>query len=227
MYGTAPAELGHLLGSLGVTCVIDVGAHKGGFGRLVRRLGFEGDIISFEPTRATFRDLQRTTRSDPRWTVHHLALGSEPSRMELGIYEQTELNSLRPPQPDGLRPICARPESVELVDVARLDDLWSDLVPENGRVLLKVDAQGFDLEVIKGAEQSLAQCVSLQVEVSGVPIYHGSPPLHEVITYLYDRAFAITGLFPVARKGADRIQVIDFDATFVRVPIDRADRRVS
>ena len=88
-------------------------------------------------------------------------------------------------------------------------------------MLLKIDAQGFDLEVLKGAEASLAACVALQVEVSGVALYEGSPPLHEVVTHLYDRSFRITGLFPVYRHPGDRVQVIDFDATFVRVPVER------
>ncbi len=61
-------------------------------------------------------------------------------------------------------------------------------------------------------------CVALQIEVSGAALYDGSPPLHEVVSFLYDRSFRITGLFPVGRRPNDRAQVIDFDATFVRVP---------
>ena len=114
-----------------------------------------------------------------------------------------------------------RPTAVERVDVVRLDDVWDDLVPAERRVLLKVDAQGFDLEVLRGAESSLAHCVALQVEVSGVALYDGSPPLHEVVTHLYERDFRVTGLFPIMRSPADRIQVVDFDATFVRVPVTR------
>ena len=220
---TAPAELGHLLRSLEVNCVIDVGAHVGGFGHICRRLGFDGDIVSFEPAPATCRRLRRATSTDPRWTVHQLALGSETSKLKLGIYDQTQLNSLLHPDKAALGSIDARLQTTEVVDVVRLDDIWSDLIPDGGRVLLKIDAQGFDLEVLKGAQETLPRCVALQVEVSGVALYEGSPPLHQVITYLYDRSFRITGLFPIARSRADRIQIIDFDATFVRVPIPRSD----
>lgn len=223
MYGTAAAELGHLIGTLDVDCVLDVGAHQGGFGRLVRRLGFDGEIVSFEPASKAFTSLRRSTARDSRWVVHRLALGSEPATMELGIYEQTQLNSLRSPATEP-GPVDARPTTVEHVEVARLDDVWAELVPTSRRVLLKIDAQGFDLEVLKGAERSLCGCVALQVEVSGVALYEGSPPLHEVITYLYDRDFRITGLFPILRSRVDRVQVVDFDATFVRVPVSIADR---
>ncbi len=179
MYGTAAAELGHLIGKLKVDCVVDVGAHRGGFGRLVRRLGFAGDIISFEPATNTFDALRRATWHDDRWTIHRLALGRLAG--EGG-------------------PVDVRPTEVGEDDVVRLDDVWDRLVPQTRRVLLKDDAQGFDVEVLKGAEDSLARCVALQVEVSGVALYEGSPPLHEVVTHLYDRGFRITGLSPIMRN---------------------------
>src|SRR5437764_15402991 len=57
------------------SCVIDVGAHRGEYGRLLRDLGYEGEIISFEPVAANFKILERKSASDPRWQVHRLALG--------------------------------------------------------------------------------------------------------------------------------------------------------
>jgi FkbM family methyltransferase len=216
--GTAAAEIGRLLGTLDVSCVIDVGAHTGGFGRTVRRLGFTGDIVSFEPATATFRELEHRTRNDPSWRVHRLALGAARARMELDIYAETQLNSLRRP-PASTGPLDDRPESQEVVDVVRLDDVWADLGGSTGRAFLKIDAQGFDLEVLRGAEAFLESCVAMQVEVSGVAIYDGSPPLHDVLEFLHDRSFHITGLFPIVRHPGDRLQVIDFDATFVKVPV--------
>jgi FkbM family methyltransferase len=217
--GTAPAELGRLLRALEITCVVDVGAHTGGFGRIVRRLGFDADIISFEPATATFRELARRTRHDPRWSVHRMALGATAARMELDIYEETQLNSLRRPRSLLDSPVAARPQGSETVEVVRLDDVVAQLVPASVRVLLKIDAQGFDLEVLRGAQGSLAVCSALQVEVSGSALYEGSPPLEEVVAYLAARSFHLTGLFPVYRRPPSHLEVVDFDATFVRLPL--------
>ena len=183
MPGTAPAELGRLLGSLDVSCVVDVGAHTGGFGRIVRRLGFTGDIVSFEPATATFRELERRTRR--RSTLARPPLGARLGRRRAWSWTSTRRHSsTRCVVPDRAtradrRPTASRSRS-SMSSASTMSGPSS--IPTDGRVLLKIDAQGFDLEVLKGAEASLDSCVALQVEVSGVALYDGSPPLHEVVT---------------------------------------------
>lgn len=218
LYGSAAAELQHLMSALGIEAVVDVGGHVGGFGRLVRKLGHEGTIESFEPASAAVEDLRRVARRDGNWRVHQQALGAEPGALTLDVYEQTQLNSLRRPPSDG-SPFDMLPIRSETVEVVRLDDVWNDLDTAGRRVLLKIDAQGYDLEVLRGAERSLAGVTMLVIELSGVPLYSGSPALHEVIGHLAQRSFRLTGLFPIVRHPDDGVQVVDFDATFVRVPV--------
>jgi FkbM family methyltransferase len=176
--------------------------------------------VSFEPAQQQFAELSRRIVDDASWSAHRLALGSDAGEATLHVYGQTQLNSVLSAREAGERGVDDHPIGTEQVRVVRLDDVASDLLPPAGRALLKVDAQGFDLEVLKGAERTLARCVALQVEVSGLPIYRGVPPLHEVVRHLYERHFRLTGLYPIMRSPLDRIQIVDFDATFVRVPID-------
>src|SRR2546426_4532564 len=55
---------------LGVNCVLDVGAHVGGYGSWLRNNGYAGAIVSFEPVSANFELLERRIQGDVSWTAH-------------------------------------------------------------------------------------------------------------------------------------------------------------
>src|SRR5438105_1643916 len=59
-----------------VNVVIDVGGNVGGYGAMLRRAGYPGTIVSFEPVTQTFARLQRRSEHDPLWRVFRLGLGS-------------------------------------------------------------------------------------------------------------------------------------------------------
>src|SRR5919198_1008199 len=52
-----------------IDCVLDVGAHEGQYGRLLRSSGYAGHIVSFEPVTANARTLGEHARLDEKWTV--------------------------------------------------------------------------------------------------------------------------------------------------------------
>ena len=133
--GTVVAEQAVLLRRLGVTCVIDVGAHEGEFARSLRRLGFSQRIVSFEPASNAFRRLQ-----DPRpsatlaWSVHNIALGPATAAPMLMTFDQTQFNSLLSPKApnysSGGTEMVLRVEGSERVRMKRLDDVWSEIVQD-------------------------------------------------------------------------------------------------
>lgn len=48
-----------VLDRLSIDCVLDVGGDRGGYGDLLRDIGYKGWIISFEPVRAFFEVLSK------------------------------------------------------------------------------------------------------------------------------------------------------------------------
>lgn len=208
-----------LLRKLEINCVLDVGAHRGEYGRSLRALGYRGRIVSFEPVSNNFSVLQERSSGDAQWSVHHLALGAEEDTLPIRVSNATMLTSFRSLNDYATDRFgsTAQVERIERVRVRRLDNVIDECLRgiDSPRVYLKVDTQGHDLEVIRGAGAALALVKALQTELSVKPIYEGTVPFQQAISHLNGLGFEVTGLFPIARDN-DGLRVIEFDCTMLR-----------
>jgi hypothetical protein len=85
------------------------------------------------------------------------------------------------------------------VEVDTLTSLLPTLQAKHGfvRPYLKMDTQGFDLEVFRGAEGVLDRIVALQSEVAVKPIYEDIPGWRQAIAQYEAAGFELAGLYPV------------------------------
>jgi len=76
------------------------------------------------------------------------------------------------------------------------------------RNLLKIDVQGFELEVLKSAETLLPLFDWVYVECSYVPLYEGQALANEIISYLEACGFRLSGQYnpSYARVGGGLLQ---------------------
>lgn len=206
----------------GVTHWLDVGARNGEYGAYLRQLGYRGQIVSFEPIAAHVRALRARAEADGDWVVVPSALGSEPGTADLHVAAASDFSSLRSANdalaaqfPDG-----ARVTGIVQVPIVRLDDVFASYVPDGAPAVLKTDTQGWDLEVLRGAEDALKRVEAVQCEVAVRPLYEGSPDVIEVSSWLAERGFVPAGLFPVSYRetgeGADPLVLLECDGVFVR-----------
>jgi hypothetical protein len=82
------------------------------------------------------------------------------------------------------------------------------------RVLLKVDAQGADLDVLRGAQRIMPMVWAVQVEAAMRGLYRGQPTFEEVLGFLRSAGFTPSGVFPVGR--ARDLGLVDVDMVAVR-----------
>lgn len=179
----------------GVDLVLDVGAARGGFGRELRSFGYAGRILSFEPLAAAFADLAAQIGADPNWTAEHTALGAEDGEAVINVASNSDSSSLLP-MLQAHRAAAPHVDYVgtESVRVSRLDDLAKEALATSGAPYLKVDTQGFEREVLAGAEGTIDQLVGLQLELSFVPLYDGGMTVDEAVAWAYGRGFHLVGI---------------------------------
>jgi hypothetical protein len=107
------------------------------------------------------------------------------------------------------------PRHVETVTVRTLDVVLPVLQERLGfdRPYLKLDTQGFDIEVLQGGRDSLGAVRGLQTEASVIGIYKGMPGYVDTFRYLDEHGFDITGLYPVSRDSS--LRLVEFDCVMI------------
>jgi FkbM family methyltransferase len=202
----------------GVKIVLDVGANTGQWGDLVFETGFDGKLISFEAIPSVHTALvAHAKRRGGSWEVAPCAaLGSERGHVEFNISANTLSSSVLSMRREHEE---AAPRSTyvdkQTVAVERLDELAPPLLPPEGHLMIKIDTQGYELHVLKGASGLLHRVVAMQLELSLVPLYEGAPTFLEMVSYMQSIGFGIFNIVPVF-KDYRTGRVLQVDGYFVR-----------
>jgi hypothetical protein len=101
----------------------------------------------------------------------------------------------------------------EQVTVHRLDSVFDELVAGHEQVFLKVDTQGHDLAVVEGLGSRAVS--GIQLELSFIPVYDGTPRFSEVTEVLASRGYLPAAFFPVS-WAEDELCLVEADGLFVR-----------
>ena len=150
-------------------------------------------VIGFEPQEGEHEDRHR---QDGDWTMLPYALG-DGTRATLYETVWSPTSSLYEPDMDLMNDFAALPEFCEVVSTRELDTHRLDDVLGQGPVdFLKLDVQGAELDVLRGAERTLAETLVVFSEVEFTPIYRGQPLFHDVTQHLRERGF---DLFDITR----------------------------
>jgi FkbM family methyltransferase len=211
-----PAMLRSIIEKYRVDLAIDVGANRGLFVDELRRF-YKGPIISFEPVVSTFQILSKKASRDKNWYVFNYALGNKSEEQYITVFQDDQLSSVLETNEYIMQRFKEQVVNAkkELIKMRRFDDIVSEL-PFNvasRRILLKLDTQGYDLEVFKGARSIWENLVALQSEVSQIPLYHHAPHWTESIREYEKAGLKIIGLYPVVRDG---LYYISSDVLMVR-----------
>jgi len=211
-------HLSTLFKTINVQCVLDVGGNIGGYRNFLRdRVGYKGLIITFEPVKKNVEKLNAKSQGDSNWFIYDFALGSENTQKEINVMSMDVFSSFLQPDHEVVDRFMDWNvvDYKETVEVKTLDSVMGALKDRHvlNNIFLKMDTQGYDLEVVTGAQQTLDQVLALQTEVSIRRIYQGMPNFIESYQALTKKGFDITGMYPVTRDSLQR--VIEFDCVMV------------
>ncbi|MEL6688936.1 MAG: FkbM family methyltransferase [Pseudomonadota bacterium] len=184
------------------TMIIDVGGNRGQFYDFIQRFtDFDGAFVTFEPIPELHQFLAKKSAGVSNWQVRPVALGSEAAELKLNVMKGDDFSSFLPPsQTSGWIEDQNQVEREVTVPVHRLDAIFEEITVNgaNERIFLKMDTQGFDLEVFKGASGILGQVVAMQSEVAFQTIYDGMPDVTEALDTFRAAGFGVTAFSKVA-----------------------------
>lgn len=185
-----------------INLVLDVGAFHGAYCKLLRReVGYTGRIVSFEPCAESFQTLSAQMAADQSWRGYPLALGSTDSTALLNTYDSGDFNSILPLRDDYALAFRAdlSNASAEAIKINTIDAIWDDITIgiECPRVFLKMDTQGYDVEVILGARDHLHCVYAVQSELPAIEIYEGMTSMPRALELYRELGYVPVGFWPV------------------------------
>lgn len=193
--GTAAAiEHEPILKQLGagiIDDVVDIGANIGQFSLVCRKRLPQAKIFAFEPLLEPARRFKAVFRGDQRTKIFQVAVGPVSQKIEMYISKSIDSSSLLPIG-DAQSKIFPGTElsHKEVVYVEPLTSYISNNMLSKYS-LLKIDVQGYELEVLRGCQELLNLFVAVYVECSFIRLYQGQPLAYEVISWLDLQGFSL------------------------------------
>ena len=125
----------------------------------------------------------------------------------------------------GRYPRLQEPEEVE-VEVKRLDRMLDELLDgiAEPRPFLKLDTQGYDLDVFAGAGDAIKRFVGMQSELALMQIYKGMPRMRKALATYEKAGFEIAALYPISRQTRTG-RVVEYDCVMVRAKVLKKRRK--
>ncbi len=172
--------------------IVDAGASAGHYGNMMRKAGYKGHIESFEPLNDVFQKLEALAAIDSSWGANNFALGATNEVMEINVAGNSFSSSFLPMMHahEAGAP-ASKYVSRQSVEIKRLDQILDSFLPNGEMFFLKMDVQGFEKQVIEGAEGVWSRIAGIEIEMSMVELYSGELLYHEMISYLGQLGFKL------------------------------------
>ena len=169
--------------------IFDVGANAGQTVLKWNRFFPNAEYYCFEPVGSTMAILKKNTAKSKNIRYYQCALGAERKQAEIVLCEDSSLNSFV----DSVKEIG---ETTEVVQITTLDEVCQSENISHIDVL-KIDTEGFDIEVLKGATAMLTEMriTFIQVEAGMNPYNKLHVPLQEFVDYLSPYGYVLFGIY--------------------------------
>ena len=193
----------------------DVGANTGQYAKLIRAIGFEGNIFSFEPQHKAFAQLSKSAAGDSKWCGYNIGLGNTVGKSVINISRNSVSSSIL-----DINQILidAAPEtnyvSTQKIKINRLDNFVEEIAFTK-RFFLKIDAQGFESKILEGAEGCFKNIYALQLELACISLYKGEKLFDEMKLFIESKGFYLSSLesgFAEPKSG----RLLQVEAVFLR-----------
>jgi len=183
--------------------ILDIGGGIGASVKLFCDNFPDKKIIVFEPVEESYKAIKNRFPDHSNLELVRAAAGNENTEKEINIAARITSSSLLPleadPKSDVFNEENLGHKRVEKIRIIRLDDFLAENNDEYG--IMKIDVQGFEIEVLKGAGKTLRRTDIIVLEVNNHDGYKGSAKYYEIDKYLREHNFSLYNIFPSVTDG--------------------------
>ena len=167
--------------------VIQIGSHHGQENHLYNMIGIKNRIF-FEPLKSNFTVLAKNI--EPTHTLVQKALGNENKEVSMFVEKinSGQSSSILKPKYHLIQYPDIVFDNTEIVDMIRLDSFDKDLSDYN---LIVIDVQGYELEVFKGAEDTLKNIDYIISEINREELYEDCTRIEQLVEFLNTYGFEL------------------------------------
>lgn len=175
--------------------IFDVGAYSGDFARLCRKVWPSAKLTCFEVLPHRVLELRSWCARDGMAVVIESLLGAE-IKSAVPFHEMETASSVLEEHIPQVKPLRSYP--MQTID---------SIVKSKGMMapnFLKLDVQGYELEVLKGAQNTLSKMSVVLAEVNLIDVHKGAPLLDELVLFMRDGGFVVYDICGLARRPLDK-----------------------
>lgn len=205
-------ELLELLSGDPPAVIYDIGANVGTWTLLAKAVFPSSEIHAFEPLPGHVESFRRNTTNVPDVQLHELCLGASEGELPMKVTDFSDASSLLPLTEVGRRQWNLAQTEEILLRVETLDS-WISMNALRTPDLIKLDVQGYELEVLKGSEIALAHTRAVILEASFQNFYEGQCRFDELVSILAKNGLH---LHAIGNGTAIGRRLIQSDLLFVR-----------
>jgi FkbM family methyltransferase len=179
-----------------IDLIFDIGANTGQFAEEIFNYGYKNKIVSFEPLTSAHAKLIKHASKYPNWHVYNrCAIGDYDGTTSINISENSVSSSILDMTQNHLdAAVNSKFIDKENVNIYKIDSILGQYDFKN--IFIKIDAQGFENNIINGSVNSANKIKGFLCETSLIELYKGQSLWQEMITKFDDLGFKLWGIQP-------------------------------
>ncbi len=177
--------------------IFDVGANVGQSVTKFKGYSANAEIHTFEPSLETYKTLVNNTKQYNKVVHNNFGLGAEKKEVKFYANQLDDISSFL--EPTSL--LWGETKKTEVLKVYTLDH-YCEQQNISKINILKIDTQGYDLEVLKGGKRMLQEkrIDIIQMEITLEELYHDMPRMDEVLKFIFDLEYSLVAFYGYHNK---------------------------
>jgi FkbM family methyltransferase len=196
--------------------IVDIGAYEGSWTKMIKQIFPQAAVLMLEAQKNKAEALKAICQKYSPTVQVDIGLIGPENKAETAFFENETVSSALPEH-------YATAAKKVFVPMHTLDTIL-EKQDFPAPTLIKLDVQGYELEVLKGAQKALSTVEAVLMEVSLIDINKGAPLFHEVIAFMHANGFITYDICSFVRRPLDKA-LWQVDVIFVKDQLQLASNK--